>query len=88
MTRRIVFLSLTATLLIGTTGCHGFLHRHKKASASVSSAPSADVAHEFRQRWIAKRVSDLTAGGMPAEQAREQAENEYARKYVYLSGTK
>ncbi len=85
MIRRIALPLLTLILLLGAAGCHGFMHRHKH---ETMNAPSADVAHEFRQRWIAKRVSDLTAGGMSAPAAQTQAEDEYAKKYTYLTGSK
>ena len=83
MIRRIVLLSLATFTLFGTVACHGFLHRKK-----VSNAPSADVANEYRQRWIAKRVGDLTAGGMSAAEAESQASAEYAKKFTYLNVSK
>jgi hypothetical protein len=38
---------------------------------------------EFQQRWLEKRVGDLTAQGMTPDAARTQALAEYKAKYSY-----
>jgi hypothetical protein len=94
MIQRTLFVALLSAVLLGSTGCHLF-HRHKKQPATANSAasamdntPSAQVAAEFRERWMTKRIGELTATGMTTDAARTQAAAEYAKTFNYLGNSK
>lgn len=85
MNRRLVLLLLfTAPVCLLSTGCFG----SKKPKPSNTIA--ADVEEEFRQRWVAKRIGDLTTSGEVTDgrKAREQALREYSEKFGYTSAGK
>lgn len=79
MTKLICHAALVAALLF-STGC---LFSKKKGSAKESSAISSDVEAIFRQRWVDKRVAELTAAGTAAAAARTQAEQEFRERYQF-----
>lgn len=74
-----LFLSLTLLPVILLTGCF----TKKSQRAKESSAIAADVEESFRQRWVGKRVTELTAQGTAADAAKTQAEAEFREKFVY-----
>jgi hypothetical protein len=51
-------------------------------------AIAASVEAEFKQRWVTHRISELTATGVDAATAQQQAENEFRDRYVYLKEPK
>jgi len=47
---------------------------------------ATEVEESFKQRWIAKRISELTQAGVnDAREARRRATEEFKQKYVYTS---
>ncbi len=59
-------------------GCH----HHAKENPAVAT----DAEETFKQRWIAKRMTDLQAGGVSdAREARRLATDEFYKKYPYLT---
>lgn len=89
-TIRLTMTKLNATLLaclaagvvFADTGCH-YLHRHKKPKESSDIASDTDA--EFRRRTVEKRTADLVSQGKDAAAARQQAEEEFAARYPYLT---
>lgn len=79
MTKLTVHALLAASLLL-TTGC---VFSKKKDSAKEGSAISGDVESIFRQRWIDKRVAEITAQGTAPAAARQQAEQEFRERYQF-----
>lgn len=81
--RRLLPAALVLTLALAA-GCH--LFHHKKAGAP-ELPPAAGVEVEFRNRWIDRRVHDLTATNpaMTDAEARQQAAAEFARQYPFVS---
>lgn len=50
---------------------------------------AAEVEEQFKQRWIAKRMSELQASGVPdPRQARIQATEEFRKKYEYINSAR
>jgi len=70
-------------LMVGS-GCFG----SKKPKPNPAIA--ADVEEAFKQRWVARRIGELSASGEAADgrKAREQALREFAEKYEYTSAAK
>ncbi len=59
-------------------GCH----HHAKANKALAT----DAEETFKQRWIAKRMTDLQASGVSdAREARRKATDEFYQKYPYLT---
>lgn len=79
MTKRLL-PSLLAVTILATTGC---LFHRKARKPKDSPAVATEVEKEFRQRWIAKRVSDLNAQGVNGAAAEQQAEHEFREKYPF-----
>lgn len=80
-------LLLLATLCVGLFTSAGCLWSKKpKQNPSIA----ADVEESFKQRWIARRMAELSASGEAPEgrAAREQATREFAEKYEYTSAAK
>jgi hypothetical protein len=76
-----VFLAATLVALLPLAGgCSLF---SKKPRAKESTAIAGEVEATFRQRWMDKRVGELTAQGMPAEAARVQAGREFDERYQF-----
>ena len=75
-----LLLSVSLIPLVLGTGCF----TSKKANrAKESSTIAADVEESFRQRWVAKRSSELATQGTTADAARSQAETEFRDRFVY-----
>ena len=79
MTKHTYTLVLLAALIL-SSGCSFF---RKPNRPKESSAISSEVEATFRQRWVEKRVAELTAGGAPAAAARAQAEQEFRERYAF-----
>lgn len=48
--------------------------------------PAAQVEEEFKQRWLAKRIHELTQAGVAdTREARRQALEEFRQRYEYTS---
>lgn len=80
-----LLLSVVCTALMFSTGC---LFSKKSGRPKESSAIAADVEETFRQRWMEKRVAELTAQGTAAEAARTQAQTEFREKYGFNPSAK
>jgi hypothetical protein len=63
--------------------CAGCLFPKNFSKAKPDKHVSATMEVEFQQRWMEKRVGDLTAQGMNPDAARAQAMAEYNAKYSY-----
>jgi hypothetical protein len=83
--KHLSFLVLSAGVLLGSTGCHLF-GKSKKPKANAAIAASVDA--DFRQRWVERRVIELTGQGKDAVTARSTAEAEFREKYAYLKEEK
>lgn len=79
----LLFLASFSMVLMGT-GC--LWSKKPKENPSISS----DVEDAFKQRWIARRMAELSATGEAPDgrRAREQAIKEFAEKYEYTSAAK
>jgi len=80
MTTRFPLFLLTAALTVVGTACHSLKTKAPKESPNVVS----EVEAGFKQRWIDKRVAELTAPGTDATAARAQAEKDFRAAYSYL----
>jgi hypothetical protein len=80
MTKRLLpsLLALSALAL-----CGGCLFPKNFSKEKRDRHVSAAMEKEFQQRWMEKRVGDLTAQGLSPDAARAQASAEYQVKYSY-----
>jgi hypothetical protein len=80
MTKRLLpsLLALSALAL-----CGGCLFPKNFSKEKTDRHVSASMEKEFQQRWMEKRVGDLTAQGLTPDAARTQAAAEYQVKYSY-----
>jgi hypothetical protein len=63
----------------------GCRHRTKVESNHIA----ADTEEAFKQRWIAKRMSELQAAGVTdGREARRQATEEFRKKYEFINASK
>lgn len=81
---RLIFALLTATLLL-SPGC---LFSKKTKKTRENPAIAADTDENFRQRFLDRRVAELTAAGQSADAARAQAAEEFKVRYGYTSAAK
>lgn len=79
MTKRLLLCFLAIAVAL-STGC---LFSKKSRKPKESSAIATEVETEFRQRWVAKRVSELTAQGFAAAAAQQQATQEFNEKFKF-----
>jgi hypothetical protein len=80
-----LFLGLTLLVLSFSTGCHMFgKSKVRKEDPAIASGVEAD----FKHRWMDHRIAELTATGLDATAARQQAETEFRDKYAYLKEPK
>jgi hypothetical protein len=63
--------------------CGGCLFPKNFSKAKKDKHVSAEMETEFQQRWLEKRVGDLTSQGMAPDAAHAQALAEYKAKYSY-----
>lgn len=80
MTTKPLFRIVLLVALLASTGCSLF---RKSNRPKESSAISSEVEATFRQRWLEKRVAELTAQGVAAETARTQADREFRERYQF-----
>jgi hypothetical protein len=80
MTTRFPLFILTAALTVAGTACHSLKTKAPKDNPNVA----IEVEAGFKQRWIDKRVAELTAAGTDATAAHAQAEKEFHSAYGYL----
>lgn len=73
------FLAITALF---SSGC---LFHRKARKPKESSAIATEVEKEFQQRWIAKRVAELSAQGITGVAAEQQAQREFTEKYPFAT---
>lgn len=82
MTKHLLLSLLTAAILF-SSGCALFRSSAAKQRAKKNAEIAADVEESFRQRWVDKRLAELTAQGVAAEAARTQAEAEFRERFSY-----
>lgn len=76
-----ILLCLAALVFSGASGCNLFRKSKKpKENPAIASQLEAD----FRQRWLDRRIAELTAGGAEPALARQQAETEFRERYPFL----
>ena len=80
MTTRFPLLILTAALTVAGTACHSLKSKAPKDNPNVA----IEVEAAFKQRWIDKRVAELTVAGTDATTAHAQAEKDFRATYSYL----
>ena len=74
----------SVVLLSFVVVCGGCFNR-PKANPNIA----AEVEDAFKQRWIAKRMSELQASGQnDPRQARIQATEEFRKKYEYIGSAR
>lgn len=76
-----LLVCLSAAMVASVTGCH-FFKKSKKPKENPAIA--ADTEANFRERWLERRVPELTAQGTDAATARQQAEREFQEKFPYI----
>lgn len=80
MTTKPVFTVVLLAAVLASTGCSLF---RKSSRPKESTAISSEVEATFRQRWVEKRVAELSAQGVAAEAARTQANREFNERYQF-----
>lgn len=75
-----VFLSLLAMTALLSSGC---LFSRKSRQPKETGAIATDVEREFKQRWLARRVSELSTQGVTGPAAQQQAEQEFVQKFTF-----
>jgi hypothetical protein len=77
-----LFLACLAGLvLLASPGCHWF---RKSKKPKENPAIASEVETDFRNRWMDRRVAELTAAGTDAAAARAQAAREFHERYPYV----
>lgn len=76
--------SLVLSLLLALAAASGCLFHRKGSKPKESAHIATDVEQGFRQRWMEKRVGELTAQGIAADAAQQQAAKEFSERYEYL----
>ncbi|HYD83474.1 MAG TPA: hypothetical protein VEA63_05465, partial [Opitutus sp.] len=76
-----LLLCLCAVVLASAPGCNVF-RKSKKPKANPNIA--AEVETNFRERWMERRVAELTAQGTDPAAAREQAAIDFREKFPHL----
>lgn len=79
MIKRLLLSFLTIAVLC-SSGC---LFHRKARKQKESPAVATEVEKEFHQRWVAKRVSELSAQGITGQTAQDQAEREFSEKFPF-----
>lgn len=80
MITRILIASLAALLAFSSVSCRS----RGRSKEKISSTPAAEMEASFKQRWVEKRVAELTATGLGPEMSREKAIVEFETQYGYL----
>jgi hypothetical protein len=76
-----LLLCLCAAVLASAPGCNLF-RKSKKPKANPNIA--VEVETGFRERWVERRVAELTAQGVDPATAREQADVDFREKFPHL----
>jgi hypothetical protein len=76
-----LIVCLSAVALTSLTGCNFF---RKKKKPKENPALALDVEQEFRERWMERRVGELTAQGADAGTAQQQAAREFRERFPYI----
>ncbi len=84
MTKRLLLPLVAACTLALCAGC---LFPKNFSKEKKDKHVAASLEKEFRQRWVEKRVADLTATGVNTTVAEAQANTEYDAKYSYAEPT-
>ncbi len=75
-------LLVLLSLVLATTGC---FNRAPKPNPNMA----AELEETFKQRWIAKRMSEIQAAGLnDPRQARIQATEEFRKKFEYINSAR
>ena len=84
MIKRLLLCSLVLASVF-SSGCvlARFRKSDKPKEPKESSRIASDVEREFKQRWIAKRVSDLANQGITGPAAQDQANREFQEKFNF-----
>lgn len=77
--KRPLLLCLILPVLL-TSGCWW----HRKSKPKEITALASDVEAGFKERYMEKRTSELTAQGLRIDVARQQALDEFRARYVYI----
>lgn len=77
MTKRILIIGLAATVAFSFGACRS--SKKPKETNAIASEMEAN----FKQRWIDKRVAELTQSGKAPEVAKAQAEKEFAERFDF-----
>lgn len=80
--KRSLLLSLALLTAFCASGCHFW---NKKPKPKADPAIAADVEEGFKVRWIERRAAELTAKGVNAEVARQQADAEFRERFGYTT---
>jgi len=78
--KRPLLLSLALLTAFCASGCHFW---KKNPKPKENAAIAADVEEGFKLRWVERRAGELTAKGVNAEAARQQADAEFRERYGY-----
>ncbi|PTX91439.1 hypothetical protein [Opitutus sp. ER46] len=87
MTKRLILCLLTIAVL-SSTGCMFFRKSSKGKKPKENAAIATQTELEFRDRWIARRVSDLAAQGVTGAAAEQQARQEFHEKFSFADKLK
>jgi hypothetical protein len=80
-TSKRIFRSAFCLSCLAIAMCSGCFHSKKDAKPKESTAIASEVEAGFKQRFMDKRVGELTAQGLAPEAARAQANGEFRDKY-------
>jgi hypothetical protein len=78
--KRLLLICLALSTAIVLAGC---LFSKKTAKPKEDPPIAAGVEASLKQRWVEKRISELTASGVAPAAAKAQAEEEFRVRYSY-----
>lgn len=81
MFKSTTLICLAALVLGSASGCNLF---RKSKKPKQNPAIAAELETDFRQRWIDRRAAELTAQGLEAPAAGQQATKEFSEKFPYI----
>jgi hypothetical protein len=81
--KRLVLLTLAATLLLASSACHIFSKKKNPVAPKQSPTFATEVEKDFMHRWIDKRANELVIQGKSSADARTQAAAEFKLKFSY-----